>query len=224
MAYDLEEQERIAELKAWWKKYGSLITWLVIAALAIYSAWTGWNIYQRKQAAQASVLYYEMQTAVMAGDVTRIQRIAKDTQSNFGGTAYASMNSLVAAKVAYEQKDMTTAKAMLKWVMDNAADDGYKAIARIRLAGLLLDEQQYDAAVQLLSGEFPEAFASIAEDRKGDILLAQNKRDEAKAAYMKAFEKAGPDDPGRQTVQLKLEEIGASPQADAKSKAKQGDK
>lgn len=213
MAYDLEEQEQIAEMKAWWKKYGNFVTWLVIAALAIYSAWMFWNNYQHKHATQASYLYYEMQGAVMSNDSSKVLRIAKDTQDKFGGTVYASMNSLVAARVAYDLNDLETAKAQLKWVSENGKNDGYKSIARIRMAGVLLDEKKYEEAIKLLSAEFPEAFVSMAEDRRGDILVAQNKTDEARVAYQKAFDKADPEDPGKQMIQLKMEEIGAAPEA-----------
>ena len=49
-AYDLEEQEQIAEFKAWWKQYGSLLTFVVMAAAVVVLAWRGWNGYQRARA------------------------------------------------------------------------------------------------------------------------------------------------------------------------------
>lgn len=208
MAYDLEEQEQIESLKAWWKKHGNWITWVLIIVLACYAIYAYWGYYQRKQSAQASQLYYEMQGAVLSGDQERALRVAKDTQDKFGGTAYAPMITLVAAKMAYEENRSDIAKSQLQWVINNAKQDGYKAIARIRLAGILLDEKAYDEGMKLLSGSFPESFASLAEDRKGDFLVAQNKHDEARVAYQKALEKAPSDDPGRQLIQLKLEEIG----------------
>ena len=208
MAYDLEEQEQIESLKAWWKKHGNWITWVLIIVLACYAAYAYWGYYQRKQSAQASQLYYEMQGAVMSGDNERALRVAKDTQEKFGGTAYAPMVTLVAAKKAYDDNKPDIAKSQMQWVIDNAKQDGYKAIARIRLAGILLDEKAYDEGIKLLSGGFPEPFVSLAEDRKGDFLVAQNRLGDAGAAYRKALEKAPSDDPGRQLIQLKLEEIG----------------
>ncbi len=213
MAYDLEEQEQLETIKAWWKKHGNWITWVLIIALGCYAAYAYWGYYQRKQAAQASQLYYEMQNAVMADDNERALRVAKDTQEKFGSTAYAPMVTLVAAKMAYEDNNTDVAKEQLKWVVDNAKQDGYKAIARIRLAGILLDEKAYDEGLSLLSVSFPAAFASLAEDRKGDFYVAQNRLDEARAAYRAALEKADQADPGRQLIQLKLEELGISPDA-----------
>lgn len=213
MAYDLEEQEQLESIKAWWKKHGNWITWVLIIALGCYAAYAYWGYYQRKQAAQASQLYYEMQNAVMADDNERALRVAKDTQEKFGSTAYAPMVTLVAAKMAYEDNNTDVAKEQLKWVADNAKQDGYKAIARIRLAGILLDEKAYDEGLSLLSANFPTAFASLVEDRKGDFYVAQNRLDEARTAYRAALDKADQNDPGRQLIQLKLEELGVSPDA-----------
>ena len=64
--------------------------------------------------------------------------------------------------------------------------------------------------MKVLSVQFPESFVSLAEDRKGDLLIAQDKPEEARQAYQTALDKASPDDPGRQLIQLKLEEIGGS--------------
>ena len=140
MAYDLEEQEQLATLKAWWERYGNLTTWIVIAALAAYSAWAGWSYYQRNQTTQASALYEELQRAVEAKDNTKVQRAATDMESKFGGTSYAPMSALVAAKSAFEANDAKTAKAQLQWAVDHGADE-FKAIAKVRLAGVLLAEK-----------------------------------------------------------------------------------
>lgn len=207
MAYDLEEQEQLASLKAWWNQYGNLVTWLLIIALAGYAAWTGWNYYQRTQAAQAGQLYEELEKASSAKDNTKVQRAATDIAEKFGRTAYAQMGALVAAKSAFDVNDLKTAKSRLQWVAENGNDE-YKAIARIRLAGILLDEKAFDEGLKLLSGEFPAAFAGAVADRKGDILAAQNKIEEARTAYKLALEKTDQKNPERQLIQLKLDALG----------------
>ncbi|MBC7502649.1 MAG: tetratricopeptide repeat protein [Herminiimonas sp.] len=211
MAYDLEEQEQIASIKAWWNKYGNLTTWLLIIVLAAYASWTGFKYYQRTQTVQASQLYEELQKAVTAKDNEKVQRAAADMQGKFGGSAYAQMSALAAAKSAFDANDMKTAKAQLQWVIDKASDDEYKAIAKIRLAGILLDEKAYDEGVKLVSGTFPEQFASAVADRRGDLLTGQNKIDEARAAYQLALDKTDQKNPGRQLIQLKLDAIGGAP-------------
>ena len=211
MAYDLEEQEQLASIKAWWSRFGNLATWLLILALAGYTGWSGWNYYQRNQSAQASQLYDELQKAFTAKDAAKVQRAATDMIEKFGSTAYAQMGALAAAKTAFDANDIATAKTRLQWVAEKGRDSEYKAIAKIRLAGILLDEKAFDDGLKLLNGEFPPQFAGAVADRKGDILAAQNKTEEARSAYQLALEKTDQKNPGRQLIQLKLDAIGGAP-------------
>ena len=211
MAFDLDEQEQIATLKAWWNQYGNLVTWLLILVLAGFAAWNGWNYYQRSQSSQAGMLYEELQKSVSAKDNAKVQRAAVDMQTKFAGTTYAQMAALSAAKSAVDANDAATAKTHLAWIVAGKGEAEYKAIARVRLAGLLLDEKAYDEAMKLVSGEFPEQFVAIAADRRGDILTAQNKLDEARTAYQAALDKMDAQNPGRQLVQLKLDALGGAP-------------
>lgn len=215
MAYDHAEQEQLASLKSWWGQYGNLITWALIIVLGAYAAWTGWNYYQRGQSAQAAYLYEELQKAANEQDKEKVQRAATDMQSRFARTAYAQMSALTAAKSAFDSNDFQTAKAQLQWVIDKGSNDEYKAIAKIRLAGILLDEKAYEEGLKVLAGDFPAQFAGVVEDRKGDILVAQNKLDEARVAYQTAIEKTDPRNPGRQLMQIKLDAIGGAPAAKA---------
>jgi predicted negative regulator of RcsB-dependent stress response len=210
MAYDLEEQEQIETLKSWWKQYGNLVTWLLIAGLTAFSGWSAWNYYQRSQAAQAGQLYDEIGRAVVAKDNARVLRGAADMREKFSRTAYAEMAALLAAKVAFDANDLNGAKAQLQWVVDNGRDDEYRALARIRLAGVLLDEKAYDEGLKVLSGEVPAAFAGAVADRRGDLLMAQNKIAEARSAYQEALQKSDAKSPGRQLIQLKLDAIGGA--------------
>lgn len=215
MAYDLEEQEQIASIKAWWNQYGNSLTWVLIVALAAYAAWIGWNVYQGKQAVQASQLYEEFNKAVIAKDNAKVQRAANDMEDKFGSTAFAHMAALMAAKTAFNANDLKTAKEQLQWVINKGNDSEYKALAKIRLAGILLDEKSYDEALKVLSDDFPASFAALVADRKGDILVAQNKISEARTAYQSALEKMDARNPGRQLIQLKLNAIGGTSQAAA---------
>jgi predicted negative regulator of RcsB-dependent stress response len=211
MAFDLEEQEQLASIKAWWNQFGNLVTWILIAALAGTAAFYSWKNYQQGQAAQAGLLYEELQKSFAAKDNAKVQRAATDMESKFGGTAYAQMGALTAAKSAADANDMAAAKAQLQWIIAGSGEEEFKAVARIRLAGVFLDEKAYDEGLKLLSGEFTPAFAGVAADRKGDILVAQNKLDEARAAYQSALDKTEEKNPGRQLIQLKLDAIGGAP-------------
>lgn len=210
MAYDHEEQEQLATMKAWWKQYGNLVTWALIVALAAYAGWTGWSAWERSQSAQASLLYDELQKASAAKDNTKVQRVAADIQDKFSRTAYAQMGALVAARNAYDANDMAGARSRLQWVADKGRDDEFRVIARIRLAGLLADEKKFDDALKLLAADAPAQFASALADRRGDVLVAQQKIEDARAAYRTALEKSDPKNPARQLIQIKLDALGGS--------------
>jgi predicted negative regulator of RcsB-dependent stress response len=218
MAYDLEEQEQIANFKAFWDRFGNLIMWVLIIALLAFAGYNYWNSRQRNQAAEASALYDSLVNAVQAtapgaapaaADAAKVQRVAGDIESKFGGTAYAQMAALAAAKAAFDANDLKTAKAQLQWAIDHGNDE-YKSVARLRLSGVLLDEKAYDGALALLNGDFLPQFAAQVADRKGDILTAQNKLPEARAAYAAALAQMSKTHPGRQLVQLKLDAIGGA--------------
>ena len=185
--------------------------------LAGYAGYNFWNQHQRSQSADASALYEEMRVALSVNDNAKVQRIAADVESKFGGTAYAQMAALGAAKGAFEANDLKAAKAQLQWVVDHGSDE-YKSIAKLRLAGVLLDEKSFDEALKVLGTEFAPQFAASVADRKGDVLVAQNKLVEARAAYTAALAAMDQKSPGRKLVEVKLESIGgtvAAPKAAA---------
>jgi len=210
MAYDHEEQEQLATLKAWWHTYGNLVTWFVTAVLVAFAAWSGWKYYQRDQTSKGALLYEEIVKAAEAKDQVKLARAAEDIKDKFSGTPYAQMGLLTAAKAAFDAKDLKSAKSHLQWIVDHGRTDEFKALARIRLAGVLLDEKAYDEGLKLLSVDFPEQIAALVADRRGDLLFAQNKLDEARKEFKTALEKTEIKNPARQLIQLKLDALGGS--------------
>ncbi|KUZ66760.1 hypothetical protein WI73_23610 [Burkholderia ubonensis] len=205
-----DEQESIESLKAWWARWGNLTTWIVLAALVVAAGFNGWNFWQRRQAAQASGLYEQVQKAAASNDKATMARAAADMEDKYGGTPYAQMTALAAAKVLYAAGDAAGAKTQLQWAVDHAKDDEYKQIAKLRLASLLLDEKAYDAGLALLSGTPIDAFKGLVADRRGDLLAAQGKAGDARAAYKLALDSLPKEDmSARQLVQFKLDALGS---------------
>lgn len=210
---DLEEQEQLAELKHFWKQYGNIITWVLIAVFGSVVAWNGYQYWQGKQASQASVMFDEVDRAVQAGDMARIDRSLADMKDRFGGTVYAEQAGLLAAKAYYDKGNLDASKAALTWVTDKAKDEGYQSIAKLRLAGILLETKAYDEALKQLAGTFPKDFVPLASDRRGDIFLLQGKKAEAKVEYEKAFKGLDERAEYRRLVEVKLNSLGIDPSA-----------
>ena len=210
---DLEEQEQLDQLKSFWKQYGNLITWVLIAALGSYAAWNGWHWWQRDQAAKAGAMYDELDRAAQAGDADKAGRIFADMKERYPRTAFTAQGALLAAKTEFEKGQIDSARATLTWVTENAKETEIQTIARLRLAGVLLDEKKYDEALRQLDTANAGEFAALVADRRGDILLAQGKKDEAKAAYASAWKAMDPRVEYRRLIDAKLTALGAAPEA-----------
>jgi predicted negative regulator of RcsB-dependent stress response len=207
MAYDLEEQEQLAQMKAWWQKYGNLTLSAVTVVLLGFAAYNGWRWYERDQAKSAAGIYGQLEEAIEARDAAKVQMLASSIQEHYGRTTYAVLAALQAAKLNAETGDLAKAAEQLRWVIDKSGHDELAAIARVRLAGVLLDEKKYDEALQALNFDAPVLYLPTVLDRRGDVLLAQNKTEEARAAYRDALAKADAQHPLRAIIQLKLDAL-----------------
>ena len=207
MAYDLEEQEQLASIKAWWERWGNLVLTAVTLVLLAIAAFNGWRWYERHEAGNAGVLYEEFASALDGTDLARKKELAGTLIERYGRTVYAPMAALQIAKANLDAGDKGAAAAQLRWVIDKSGHPELVQIARLRLAGVLLDEKSYDAALTQLSGEVPEALAASFADRRGDVLIAMGKSEEARAAYKEALDKAGAQHPMRSIIQLKLDAL-----------------
>jgi predicted negative regulator of RcsB-dependent stress response len=208
MAYDLEEQEQIALIKDWWNNYGKLVATAVLAVLVGIAGIQGWRYYRNQQGSAAGTLYSQLETADKSNEAKKVQDIAATLAGSHAGTAYASMAALRAAKSFAAVNDLANAKQRLQWVVDKGRDDEMRDIARLRLAGVLFDEKNYDEALKQLDVKHAAAFDGLYADLRADILAAQNKRAEARAAYQIALEKSDPRSSYRQLIQVKLDALG----------------
>ena len=212
---DLEEQEQLDQLKAFWKQYGNLVTWTLVFALAAFVGWNRWEAWQRDQSEKAASMYDEVDHAATAGDAERATRVFADMKARYPRTAFTQQAGLAAAKAEAGKGQIDAARASLAWVAEQSGDDDYRRIARLRLAGMLLDEKKYDEALKQIDAVDGIAFEALAADRRGDILLAQGKVDGAKAAYQKAWAAMDPKVDYRRLVEAKLNVLGVAPAASA---------
>jgi predicted negative regulator of RcsB-dependent stress response len=208
--YDLEEQEKLDDLKAWWEQNSKYVSAAVLVVALVVIGVQGWRWYQRTQAEQASVLYQAVSQAARANDVSKAKEPASQIVDRFARTAYAPRAALLYAKMLYDSGDKAGARAQLQWVVDHASGDELKAIARFRLAQAMLDEKQYDDALKTLDVKTDDAFAGLFADLKGDILAAAGKSAEAKSAYETALAKIDPKSPYRAFVQVKFDALGGA--------------
>ena len=216
---DLQEQEQLDALKAFWKQYGNLITWTLILVLGGVAAFNGWNYWQREQATKAASMFEELDRAGQAGDADKAGRVFADMKERFPRTAYTEQAGLLAAKVQASKGQGDAAKASLGWVAEHAVQGEIGTVARLRLAALQADAKQYDEALKTLDAAKAEGFEALVADRRGDVLHAQGKLPEARAAWQVAYKTMGEKVDYRRLIEAKLGAVGAAPAEPASAAA-----
>jgi predicted negative regulator of RcsB-dependent stress response len=222
---DLREQEQIDDLKAFWARWGGVITWVLTLVLAGFAAYNGWQWWQGTQGEKASGMYDELDRAAKAADLERTVRMFNDLKERHPKTLVTAQGALMAAKLQADKGKTDEALATLQWAADNSSDSSLKVVARLRLAALLVDKEELDKAIAQLDGIDPSQasdFAALIADRRGDILQAQGKKPEAVAAYQAAHKAMGEKQDYRRLIDAKLTALGAAPAAAAASAAASG--
>lgn len=209
--YDLEEQEQISELKAWWARWGNAVTALAVAAALASVGWQGWQWYQGRQAAAAGSLFYAVQQAAAEHNAQKARDAAGQLIGDYSGTAYAQLGALLSAGVQFDNGDLDNARAQLEWAADKGKDVALRDLARLRLAAVLLQKGEHDAALARLQAAPAAAYAARFADLRGDVLAAQGKAADARVAYQAAIDglAAAGDEAAtlREVVRVKLESL-----------------
>ena len=133
-------------------------------------------------------------------------------------TVHAQQAGLVAAKVQLDKGKEDDARATLAWVADTGRHEDLAALARLRLAGVLLDAKKYDEALAQLDAAKLGGFAALGADRRGDVLAAQGRATDAVAAYQAAWKGIPESMDYRRLVEAKLTALGAAPAASGAGK------
>lgn len=209
-ALDLQEQEQVDALKAWWTNNGNKVLGAVLIVVVAIGGWRGWQYYQQKQAAEAATLYAEFGKQLESFDIKRVNDAAAAMMEKYPSAGYSARAALTAAQANEFNKEAARAKTQLQWVIAHAKEDGLKDVARLRLAAILLDEKAYDEALKHLNAAHPDSFNGLYADLKGDVLSAQGKTEEARSAYKLAFEKTDAKSMYRNLIQMKMDALGAA--------------
>jgi predicted negative regulator of RcsB-dependent stress response len=208
--YNLEDQDRIDGIKTWWDRFGAAITIVLTASLVTIGGTQAWKYYQQQQAQQAANLYGLLQQVQLTNEPSRINDAAHLLTEGFPSSGYASRAALIAAQTDVQAGNNKRAIESLQWIIDHAKEAEMHDLARLRIAGILLDEEKYDEALRLLNTQQGESFAGLYLDRKGDVLVASKKISEARLSYQAAIDKLSKNNNYYNIVQMKLDALGNS--------------
>ncbi len=199
--FDMKSDEEKAEaLKAWWRSNGIS----VFAGVALtFAGMFGWNHYQENKltSAEGASKIFSQLNDEDADPKAIVEKINK----NYGGSVYASLASLNAAKSSCEDNDTDTCINLLKSAT-KSSQDSVANIAKIRLARTLISAEKLDEAKSVLSAKLPKAYDSLVNELNGDIHAAKKEFKEARDAYDKAIESAAGQD--TRLLQMKRDDLG----------------
>src|SRR5664279_2809028 len=213
--YDLEEQDQLDDLKAWWARWRNPISMAIIVASVSVIGFQGWRWWTGKQAEEAAALYGAVTQAARANDLAKAKDAVAQLTDKFSGTGYAPRAAFFLAKMDFDAGDMAGARAQLQWVVDHAGEPELQEVARYRLGALQLNDKQYDETLKTLDAKHGDAFDGLYADLRGDALAASGRVAEARTAYQTALAKLDPKSQYRGYVQVKLESLGVDPAAAA---------
>ena len=202
------EEQEVEALKKWWSENGkSLVAGLGIG-LAGVVGWTSWQTWQRTQAELASVRYEQLVNDAAAGRHEQALSQAEALIDEFSDSAYAAFASLIAARAAVHANDPDQAKRHLEWVVEHAPLPELVPIARLRLARLMIDAQDYDGALAELGRIDSAAFHGRVKELQGDIHHARGDRSAARESYEMVLADAELSPSTRLRIRMKLDDLG----------------
>jgi len=204
------DEEKGEEIKQWWRDHGLSV---IVACVLVISGLFGsryWVSYQHLQTETASLAYQTVVNAISDNNDKQAEDKATELLSEYTNTPYAVFAAFEMSKYMESKADLATTKTYLNWIIEHASLSGQVDIARLRLAQVLLAENQYDQAISITEQSNSSAFASLFSELRGDIYAAQDQKQQARTAYQTALLSLVANDPRQQIIMLKLDDMASS--------------
>ena len=185
MAYSIDEEQEINQLKEWWKENGKTIIVAFILGVGGMFGWRYWQAHQAEQIAQASAQYDALINSVQQDEQAKKANIEQFVQAN-SKTAYAVFALLDEAKKATEKQDFSAAEANLNQALTQSQDEVLTSIVALRLSAVQFQLGQLDNALSTLNQVKGESFNARKAILTGDIQIAKGDKVAAKNSFEQA--------------------------------------
>ena len=185
MAYSIEEEQEINQLKDWWKENGKTIIVAFILGVGGMFGWRYWQAHQAEQIAQASAQYDALIYSAQQDEQAKKANIEQFVQAN-SKTAYAVFALLDEAKKAAEKQDFAAAEANLNQALTQSQDEVLTSIVALRLSAVQFQLAQLDNALTTLNQVKGESFNARKAILTGDIQVAKGDKVSAKNSFEQA--------------------------------------
>ncbi len=201
------DEEKSEAIKQWWRENGMAVAaGIALGIIAIFGT-RYWFDYQADQAVKAASLYQQSLITMSEGDLQQAQSTVSELQTEFSGTPYAAFAATEMATQLANNGELEAAMQQLQWVIDNADLAPQQDLARLRLARLKMDADDFDAALQLTEQAQSKGFTSLFAELQGDIYAAQNAAEKAQEAYQTALNTVSSNDPRYGLLQMKRDDV-----------------
>jgi len=203
---NLTDNERVEQLKQFWRENGwFLLGGVVLGALLLFG-WNQYTAYRERRAEEAGALYQSVKQATDNKDIVQATTVLTRMRSEFAGSAYTSQAGLILAGSLVVSAP-ERASDELKYVMEHTKDPELAMVARTRLARVLAYREKYDDALKTLDVAKPGKFAGRINEIKGDVEAARGNVEEARRAYLAAMVADGAELLDRNFLQMKLNDL-----------------
>lgn len=204
---DHTEQEQIENLKNWWGDNGWFVVAGVVLGVAILVGWQQWQNWQQREGEAGAALYEELRAAVDADLRNEAAALEERLIEEYSGTPYADHGDLLLARYYMDLNDLDAAAEALRRVAGRTDDPEIRRIAELRLARVLYQQADYEAALAAVERAGAGRFEARALEVKGDIELARGNVDAAREAYQQALDTAEGGLIDRVLVEIKLDDL-----------------
>ncbi|MDP1707939.1 MAG: tetratricopeptide repeat protein [Gammaproteobacteria bacterium] len=203
------EQEQVEALKKWWRENTVAVVGGVVLGLGVAFAVWAWRDYHNNQAIQASAEYEQLMGDVRRGAAQEALERSERIMREYGGTPYAVFAALVSARIALDNGDNTAARQQLEWALAHASEPAVEQLARLRLARVMLDQDDAEAALKLIHNADAGGYRADYDAVLGDIYLALKQMEQSRSAYQKARQAMPANSEQAALIQMKLDDLGA---------------
>ncbi len=201
------EREQLDALKSWWKQSGKAIIIGAVLGLGSLLGWQQWQAGTQAARESASLEYDVLLADLENHNYQGVKDRGANILEKFQGTPYVALTALALAKVNVDEGELVAAHTYLQMVIDQSKDSQLQHVARLRLARLMLAQDQPQQALDLVKGVDAVGFASAYDELNGDIHAALGNSAEARSAYERAI--AAMDAALDQTtIKMKLDDLG----------------
>ena len=204
MAYSIEEEQEINQLKDWWKENGKTIIVAFILGVGGMFGWRYWQAHQAEQIAQASAQYDALIYSAEQDEQAKKANIEQFVQAN-SKTAYAVFALLDEAKKATEKQDFAAAEANLNQALTQSQDEVLTSIVALRLSSVQFQLGQLDNALSTLNQVKGESFNARKAILTGDIQVSKGDKVAAKNSFDQAQQSGSQLE--RQMAKMKLNNL-----------------